>query len=312
MVADREAELEAIRAQIRHKFPPDTIVDALGAGGKPADVVLGAAMLLVAEIAPALLDAIARAGGKDAPGERDKNLAFYGLHVLGGARDARAFPGLMRILHLPEERLHALLGDGLTETIKRVAIGTFDGDAQALFALMADETADEYARYEMFGVAAFLAFEGRLAVDDVVRFLVRFDDERLAPARHMAWCGWEDAIALLGLRALVPRVEAAWRDGRTPDGFSEPAYFASDLERAEQDDPERFGELHGLGYIEDIVEELSWITYPGTGGGADSAWDGGRPFVRQEPYINPLRDIGRNDPCPCGSGKKAKRCCLAS
>ena len=23
-------------------------------------------------------------------------------------------------------------------------------------------------------------------------------------------------------------------------------------------------------------------------------------------------DIGRNDPCPCGSGKKYKRCCLGS
>lgn len=30
----------------------------------------------------------------------------------------------------------------------------------------------------------------------------------------------------------------------------------------------------------------------------------------QEPYINPNRDIGRNDPCPCGSGKKFKKCCM--
>ena len=29
----------------------------------------------------------------------------------------------------------------------------------------------------------------------------------------------------------------------------------------------------------------------------------------QEPYINPLAGIGRNDPCPCGSGKKYKKCC---
>ena len=29
----------------------------------------------------------------------------------------------------------------------------------------------------------------------------------------------------------------------------------------------------------------------------------------QEPYINPYRNIGRNDPCPCGSGKKYKKCC---
>ena len=28
------------------------------------------------------------------------------------------------------------------------------------------------------------------------------------------------------------------------------------------------------------------------------------------PSINQLRDIGRNDPCPCGSGKKFKKCCL--
>lgn len=28
------------------------------------------------------------------------------------------------------------------------------------------------------------------------------------------------------------------------------------------------------------------------------------------PYINQSRNIGRNDPCPCGSGKKHKQCCL--
>ena len=28
-----------------------------------------------------------------------------------------------------------------------------------------------------------------------------------------------------------------------------------------------------------------------------------------EPYVNPYAGIGRNDPCPCGSGKKFKKCC---
>ena len=31
-----------------------------------------------------------------------------------------------------------------------------------------------------------------------------------------------------------------------------------------------------------------------------------------EPVRNPWRHVGRNDPCPCGSGKKAKKCCLAN
>jgi preprotein translocase subunit SecA len=29
-----------------------------------------------------------------------------------------------------------------------------------------------------------------------------------------------------------------------------------------------------------------------------------------EPIRNKNRNVGRNDPCPCGSGKKFKKCCL--
>lgn len=28
----------------------------------------------------------------------------------------------------------------------------------------------------------------------------------------------------------------------------------------------------------------------------------------QSPVRNALKDIGRNDPCPCGSGRKFKKC----
>ena len=34
------------------------------------------------------------------------------------------------------------------------------------------------------------------------------------------------------------------------------------------------------------------------------------PLPLGEPYQNPFRGVGRNDPCPCGSGKKFKKCCL--
>ena len=37
---------------------------------------------------------------------------------------------------------------------------------------------------------------------------------------------------------------------------------------------------------------------------AIEAFDHDLPYVRAEPKV------GRNDPCPCGSGKKYKKCCL--
>jgi SEC-C motif len=35
-----------------------------------------------------------------------------------------------------------------------------------------------------------------------------------------------------------------------------------------------------------------------------------RPWSPSVPAINPFKTVSRNDPCPCGSGKKFKRCCL--
>lgn len=43
--------------------------------------------------------------------------------------------------------------------------------------------------------------------------------------------------------------------------------------------------------------------------------EGGEPWLDDShdllspTAINPLRHVGRNDPCPCGSGRKFKRCC---
>lgn len=42
-------------------------------------------------------------------------------------------------------------------------------------------------------------------------------------------------------------------------------------------------------------------------GAVDSDWLDG--IIAQQPYIREQLKVGRNDPCPCGSGKKYKKCC---
>ncbi len=43
----------------------------------------------------------------------------------------------------------------------------------------------------------------------------------------------------------------------------------------------------------------------------DFPWNGWQPDTEfiQTPYVRDTPKIGRNDPCPCGSGKKYKKCC---
>jgi Protein of unknown function (DUF1186)/SEC-C motif len=200
--------------------------------------------------------------------------------------------------------------------LSRIAAGIFDGDAEALFDAIADRSLDEFIREALIGAAAFLCWEGRIERDRMSSFLEQFCEQRLAADGDYAWIGWLEAIAHLGLRTLAPRVYAAWDGGCVPSGVLDRKDFEKDLCEAEQapDDIDRFKRAN-LGYIDDVVEALEWTDrWPNPGNeeehepfGADEP-----AFYPNEPVTNPWRYVGRNDPCPCGSGKKAKKCCLMS
>ena len=166
----------------------------------------------------------------------------------------------------------------------------------------------------MFGAATFLTWERRIPRDRFREFLVRFLEERPAEDRDQAWAGWLQAIALLGLRDLVPLVDRAFREDRIPEEWIDRPQFDADLAAAERapDDIDRFTQ-YKLGYIEDVLVSLDWAR------GREDVFDEAdeeAPWADfaypNEPVRNPWRHVGRNDPCPCGSGKKFKKCCLAS
>lgn len=249
-------------------------------------------------IAPAVLAVAGRAAAGEGLDEREENLLFWGIHVLAFGRDERLFRPLLAIARREEEDVMRLLGDAVPATLPRLAASSFDGDADALEQAILDPKADEFVRWSLFGAYAYLVFEGRIARERAHAFLERFDRERPARAGDAAWTGWEQAVALLGFADLAPRVEAARRDARLLED-DDPEWFALTLAEAEAspESPDRFHD-QDFGYVDDVVGELA---------AALDAPDGEEPL---EPARNPNRDVGRNDPCPCGSGKKFKKCCL--
>jgi hypothetical protein len=261
---------------------------------------------------PLLRAALKRAADGELASEEDDRLFFRALFIVGGRRDPLGFEPLLRLLRRPQDEVEALLGDAITECLSRIATGVYDGNADALFDAIVDLQLDEFVRDALLGAATFLAWEGRIERSRMVGFLARFDSERLAPDRDMTWYSWLNAVALLGLRDMEPAVMAAWDRGAIPEKILEREDFIDDLTRAEQapDDVGRFKGAY-LGYIDDVLEALG--RFPDE---ADDDADGGlparAPSLESGPVINPWRRVGRNDPCPCGSGKKAKRCCLAA
>jgi hypothetical protein len=238
-------------------------------------------------------------------------LLFRGLHILGAARDRESCQPLFRLVRRPFDEVDHLLGDTVTESLAKIVTGVFDEDIDTLFALIIDGSIDGFIREALFGAATFLTWERRIDRDRLREFLVRFHEERPAEDGDQAWAGWLQAIILLGLRDLVPLVDNAWR--RLPEEWIDRPQFDEDLAAAERapDDIGRFTQ-YNLGYIEDVVVSLEWA------GSAEDVFDEDpeAPWTDfahpNEPVRNPWRHVGRNDPCPCGSGKKAKKCCLAN
>ncbi len=302
--------------------------------GIPFDAIRGC-MCCIPEVAPGLLAAIARAAEAPVTSQSELNLVYYGVHILGAAREPRLQAPLLRLLRLPDEELEAVLSSDHVTTVPQIALGAFDGDAQALFDLLWDAEANEYARMTVFGTVAYLTWQGRIPAETTRAALYRFDAERPIPEGDLGWNGWETAIELLGWEELAPLVAAAYADGRLDTGVSDLQWFRNALAAAASaapDDHSRF-EDEGYGYIEDVLEAIAFPAPPLEGlvevaanalddeldddladaiDEPDEAEEISRWVADSAPRRNPLRHVGRNDPCPCGSGKKYKKCCLVA
>jgi uncharacterized protein YecA (UPF0149 family) len=76
-------------------------------------------------------------------------------------------------------------------------------------------------------------------------------------------------------------------------------------------------EYDRIGPLEDAIGELSgWYAFSDAAQ-QDQARQTSSPGHGRlayadlpQPVVDPFKGVGRNDPCPCGSGKKFKKCCL--
>jgi uncharacterized protein len=265
------------------------------------------------EAAPGLLGVLERyADGADRS-EEAAGAAFFILHLAGERRETRAFAPLCRLLR-DAEALEEVLGDGVTTTLSRILISAYDGDLEALKGVIEAEGADEYARAGALEVLAYLAATGRVAREEAEAYLLRLHDALRPQHESFVWSGWVLAVGLLGLEALSDVVRRAFERGLIDPTVMGYEHFREDLRRTLAD-PERMAGFRydNIAPLEDAVGELSrWYAFS-DGAERDrarrsqvTAFD---PPPRG-PAFNPYKHVGRNDPCPCGSGKKFKKCCL--
>jgi Protein of unknown function (DUF1186)/SEC-C motif len=293
---------------------PAAILDALVRSEDLPKKALRAAAERRADMVPLLVAEIESysAGG----GRRVGNTPlFFIFHLLGEWGEASAYRALARLLRCPPDDVDAAISSAITMTTHRVMAAVFDGDPHPIYNIILDENADEFVRSRMCETLAMLVLQGRLDRAEVASFL---GDcwINLQPRDHcFVWSGWQSAIALLGLVELRDIVEEAFDREIIDPSWCDYQDFEDDLALALLNPTEPWGHNRDeYALFGDTIEELStWYCF-------SEKYKQERERVRNmllaplfppsEPVRNPLRGVGRNDPCPCGSGKKYKKCCL--
>ncbi len=255
---------------------------------------------------------LARYLGDDDRSENAESALFFLLHIAAEKADTGLHGRLCLLLcdpALPE----LLLGDATTETLPGLLISTYDGDPTAMQAVIAVADADPFARCAALLALTYLTHTGRLTHPWMQAYLEHLFAAIQPRETDPVWVDLVTAVAALGYTALVPQVEDAFRRGWVDPDVMKLRDFQEDL-RDTQADPAG-GEVLIRGQIRPFTDTIGALQkWEFSETAADREPEDGwlTPPDNQTPYVNPMRDVGRNDPCPCGSGKKYKKCCLVA
>ena len=305
----------AVRTRERDRMEIDSILKELeeNRGYFPREAI-EEAIRRREEITPHLMRALQEAVERpvDSTEEEASFLPLYALFLLAQFRERRAYPLIMNLCKLPHESLDALIGDTITEGLPRIIASVFDGDTQPIKSLIENASIDEYVRGSGIRSLSVLAHEGILERDEVIAYFTELFRTRLEREPSHVWDELASEAVDLYAKTLADDIREAYENGLLWPGYMAPEEVEQVFAMQEKAVLARSQKRH-KGPIDDVVEEMHW--WACFSPRKESRVKAAEPFRpaggRQEAGtgVRSAPKIGRNAPCPCGSGKKYKKCC---
>lgn len=260
---------------------------------------------------------------QDEADEKYEGLFSLALYLAAEKRDARAFGPLVRACHCSPERADEMFGDDLGGTLGQLIASVCDGNLAPLKALAEDRDAAMWCRYAALHAMVVRVVEGDGNRDELLAYIETLCEREAEIMRRDEWDFERDPSDLLTWAAdasceLAPEPLLEKIRGWMDEGLIDPTvtglkWFEKKAAMSTADCLAEAAEDKNNRYIEDGLAMLEqWLCFdefaPDEEHDALPRWQPdpvrhGDTFVRETPKV------GRNDPCPCGSGKKFKKCC---
>lgn len=216
----------------------------------------------------------------------------------------------VEILKLPDELPHELFGEVICEAASRILASICGADIKPIKDLIENNDVDEFVRGQAIEALAILVLNNVLDRNDVVEYFkdilngVIQINNPLVMAELV--CSCEDIYP----GELYNDIKMAYRKGLIDDLVINLKDIDFSMALGKENVLNKSRENVHLQFIDDTISELEdWECFH-----EKTEYFESKAFAESNVYTT--NDIirnefiaGRNDPCPCGSGKKYKKCC---
>ncbi len=255
---------------------------------------------------PYLNAAIDRAVSEGEDLDENYQLHFYAIFLLGQFQERESFPRIMKLVSLPRDVLDGMIGDAVTSGLQDILYNTYNGDKELLKTSIKNKNMDDYARSAMLKVVGQLHLDGEFGKEELQELIreIVYNEEEIGDYIYT-----ELIYTMCGCHfvEMLPEIRRLFEDGRI-DGFAFEGY-AECVDMMFRYNKEAFcrSPIHAA----DMLRSWSMFEQPEQNELSQKEME---KLLRKAAaqYNKPEKKvkIGRNDPCPCGSGKKYKKCCM--
>jgi hypothetical protein len=278
----------------------------LNTGRFPTDAVR-AAIEQGEAVTPMLLAALQEAANapEETASKPGRMLHIYAMYLLAQFREQAAYPLLVKFFSTPGEVSLDATGDVVTEDLGRILASVCHNDLEPIRGMIENPSVNEYVRSAGLKALNVLVLEEQLPREQVVDYYRSLFHGKLKREPDFIWSALVIACCDLYPEELLPDIEQAYDDGLVELFFIQMDSVQKALAEGKEVTLQKARQHRG-NLIGDTIAEMKWwacfkqdIPTPRTK----------NPRITKR-LVDTGKKVGRNDPCPCGSGKKYKKCCL--
>ena len=224
---------------------------------------------------------------------------IYAMYLLAQFRERRAYPLIVDFFSIPGEITMDLAGEVVTEDLGRILASVSHGDTSLMEELVENQDANEYARNAALIGMLILVARGEKSREEVMAYYQSLFRGKLEREPSHAWGGLVSCCTDLYPEEVLEDIEQAYEDGLVEEMFIGVNRVKEHLARSKRWVLHELRENQRRTFIGDTVKEMEWW----------ACFRATEPRRTAKVTTKKQTKVGRNDPCPCGSGRKYKRCC---